>query len=152
MPCRKCKCICFTLRHWCLLSLCVLYVALIHESSLPLAKQVWILQEQQFRAAQLDQSPPNMPESSGQESWPDRSAGYSNRQKYSGGQSFYQERSDPNQASQDRYQGDSVDSARQQQWQPKTQPSTSPPKQQGRAQKSWGSDIDIGSLDDWDST
>ena len=85
------------------------------------------------------------------------SAGYSNDQKYTGGQDFYQRRGDSNQASQDRYQGDSVNSEgnaspRQQQWQPRTQPSTSQSKQQGRPQKSWGSDIDLGSLDDWDST
>lgn len=114
-------------------------------------------EEQQSRVAQFDQSADNMPESSGQdrqERWAGTAADtYPSQQQYAGDQSTYQRRYDSNQ---DVYPGGSetsrANSSGQQPRQPKAQSSSSQSRQSSRQQKSWGSDIDLGSLDDWDST
>lgn len=98
-----------------------------------------------------------MPESSGQnrqDSWAGTAANtYNSQQQYPGDQNVYQQRSDSNQ---DPYQGDNVNSqanaSGQQSQQPRAQSGSSQSRQPTRSQKSWGSDIDLGSLDDWDST
>ncbi|KAL3146497.1 hypothetical protein ABBQ32_000750 [Trebouxia sp. C0010 RCD-2024] len=114
-------------------------------------------EEQQSRVAQFDQSADTMPESSGQDRQ-DRWAGtaadtYPTQQQYAGDQSTYQQRYD---SSQDVYRGGSETSQAnptgQQPRQPGAQSSSSQSRQSSRSQKSWGSDIDLGSLDDWDST
>lgn len=94
-------------------------------------------EEQQARATQYDQDMPATNSQSRQESWPS-SASASSQQSNVGGQS----REDRQQVSlqQQQQQQQKVPSAYQQ-----------PQQQDRRTQKSWGSDIDLNSLDDWDS-
>ena len=96
------------------------------------------VQEQQARATQYDQGMPATNSQSRQESWPS-SASASSQQSNVNGQS--------------REDGQQLSLQQQQQQQQQKVPSASqqPQQQNRRTQKSWGSDIDLNSLDDWDS-
>ena len=89
-------------------------------------------QEKQARATQYDQDMPATTSQSRQESWPSSASASSQQSNVSS-----QSREDGQQQQQ---QQQKVPSAYQQ-----------PQLQNKRTQKSWGSDIDLNSLDDWDS-
>ena len=77
---------------------------------------------------------------------------YPDQQQYNDGQDGHQR----NGSSPGTYQGTNSKldnkSGRQLQQPVSNQPKQPQRRQQSRPQKSWGSDIDLGALDDWDST
>ncbi|KAL0028025.1 hypothetical protein WJX77_001266 [Trebouxia sp. C0004] len=92
-------------------------------------------EEQQARASQYDQDMPATNSQSRQQSWPGSASASSQQSSVSG-----QSREDRQQLS-----------LQQQQQQKKPPAYQQPQLQNKRTQKSWGSDIDLNSLDDWDS-